>query len=426
MRRSMLLGPAVLALALFAGCGGSDDGDSELWEAIADLRTRDLNVLVLPASEIGSLARGFDVDSGSGPIDNATAADNTINPDDTERDMERKGRISGYSLDYSNPDPGDEDVLQVGTSVSLWEDGDKASTSLNEAIEEFLEYEGEEVDGLVLTRAERFDVDDLGDEAIGMRIEFEVPGLGPVHGTAVYVRLDRLGLNANMIGFSDEDFADDMVSVARKHVQWVTDVVTGELDPDPVEIPEPADPVDPDSDVPPIDDASLQLSDLPGGFVETERGFNTTNPAGIYDFTSSFESTGEYAPVGNSLIASIENNIIVYESTIEAQAFIGVIAGLLEGDSGAEFMLEIFQTEGVPATSVETERRDIDFGDQTVAVIARAETTLGNVVLNFTLVRTGATVTNFIVVADGDTFDLQDLGPIVEDVVDRVVNAGIN
>ncbi len=61
-----------------------------------------------------------------------------------------------------------------------------------------------------------------------------------------------------------------------------------------------------------------------------------------------------------------------------------------------------------------------------MAVIARAETTLGNVVLNFTLVRTGATVTNFIVVADGDTFDLQDLGPIVEDVVDRVVNAGIN
>jgi hypothetical protein len=425
MRRLMLLGPALLAVALFAGCSGSDDGDSELRDAIADLRARDLDVLVLPASEIGSLARGFDVDSGSGPVDNATAADNSINPDDTERDMERKGRISGYGLDYSNPGPGEDDVLQVGTSVSLWEDADKASTSLNEAIAEFLEYEGEEIDGLVLAKAERFEVNGLGDEAVGMRIEMDVPGLGSIYGTAVYVRMDRLGLNANMLGFSSEDYAEDMISLARKHLQWVTDVVTGDLDPDPVEIPEPVDPVDPGPDGPPLDEASLQLSDLPGGFVETERGFNTTNPAGLYDFTSAFESTGEYAEVGNSLIASIENNIIVYESTIEAQAFIGAIAGLLEGDSGAEFMLEIFRAEGVPATSVETERRDIDFGDQTVAVIARAETTLGNVVLNFTLVRTGATVTNFIIVADGDSFDLQDLGPIVEDVVDRVLAAGI-
>lgn len=423
MRKLIVLGPTALLLVMLAACSSSNGGDSELNEAIASLRTRDLDVLVLPASEIGRLARGFQVDPGSGPIDNATAAENSINPDDTERDFERKGRISGYSLDYSNPNAETDGVFQVGTTVSLWEDAAKAAASLKEALEEFQSFEGEEVDGVVLAKVETFNVSGLGDEARGVRIELEVVGFGSFYGTAVYVRMGRLGLNSNLLALDEEDYEQDVVTMARRHVQWVTDVLKGEIDPDPVTIPEP---VEPGPDGPPLDAVSLQASDLPDGFVETERGFNTTNPAGIYDYTSTYESVSEYAPIGNSLIASIENNIIVYDTSIEAQAFIGAIAGLLEGDSGAEFMLQIFQAEGVPANRVETERRDIDFGDQTVAVTARADTDLGNVILSFILVRTGATVTTFIVVGDADTYDLQDIGPIVEDVVDRVVNAGIN
>lgn len=423
MRGLKLLAPAVLAASLLAGC---DDLDSELQEPIADLRSRDLEVLVLAESEIGSLVRGFEIDSGSGPSDNAEAAENSLNPDDTEADMDERGRISGYSLDFTNPSPGEEDVLQVGTTVTLWEDADLASEAFELAVAEFFDYEGEEIEGLTLVSVEEFDPGDIGDEATGLRIEMEVPGLGSIYGTAVYVRLDRLGLNANMIGLGNESFDEDMIELADAHIAWVTDVLTGELDPEPVEIPEPADPVDPDGDAPPLDEVSLQASDLPAGFVETERGFETADPAGLYDYTSAFESVEEYAQVGNSRIASIENNIIVYESTVEAQAFVGAIAGLLEGDSGAEFMLEIFRAEGVPATTVETERRDIDYGDQTVAVSARAETELGNVILSFILTRTGATVTAFIVVGEAENFDLQDVGPIVETVVDRVVAAGVS
>ncbi len=406
-------------LALFAGC---DDLDSELQGPIADLRTRDLDVLVLPESEVGSLVRGFDIDSGSGPSTNADSADSSLNPDDTEADLEEAGRIEGYSLDFTNPSPGDDDVLQVGTSVTLWEDADLASAAFEDAVQEFFDFEGEEVEGLTLVSVEEFDVD-LGDESTGLRIEMEVPGVGSIYGTAVYTRLDRLGLNANMIGLGDESFDEDMIALAETHLDWVTGVLLGELDPDPVEIPEPADPVGPDTGAPPLDQVSLQAEDLPAGFVETERGFETDDQAGLYDYTSAFESVAEYAPIGNSRIASIENNVIVYESAIEAQAFIGAIAGLLEGDSGAEFMLQIFQGEGVPATSVETERRDIDLGDQTVAVSARTETDIGNVILSFILTRTGATVTAFIVVGEAESYDLQDIGPIVEAVVDRVVSA---
>lgn len=430
MRGIKMLAPALLAASLLAGCSSSDSGDSELREAIADLRTRDLDVLVLPESEVGSLVRGFDIDSGSGPSTNADSADSSLNPDDTEADLEEAGRIEGYSLDFTNPSPGDDDVLQVGTSVTLWEDADLASAAFEDAVQEFFDFEGEEVEGLTLVSVEEFDVD-LGDESTGLRIEMEVPGVGSIYGTAVYTRLDRLGLNANMIGLGDESFDEDMIALAETHLDWVTGVLLGELDPDPVEIPEPAapvDPVDPDGDsgAPPLDQVSLQLDDLPTGFIETERGFETADPAGLYDYTSAFESVAEYAPIGNSRIASIENNVIVYESAIEAQAFIGAIAGLLEGDSGAEFMLQIFQGEGVPATSVETERRDIDLGDQTVAVSARTETDIGNVILSFILTRTGATVTAFIVVGEAESYDLQDIGPIVEAVVDRVISAGIN
>lgn len=429
MRGIKMLAPALLAASLLAGCSSSDGGDSELQEAIADLRTRDLDVLVLPESEIGSLVRGFDVDSGSGVSTNADSADSSLNPDDTAADLDERGRIEGYSLDYTNPSPGEEDVLQVGTSITLWEDADLASAALEDAVAEFFDFEGEEMEaGITLVSVEEFDVD-LGDEATGLRIEMEVPGVGSIYGTAVYTRLDRLGLNANMIGLGSESFDEDMIALAETHLEWVTDVLLGELDPDPVEIPQPADPVDPvdpGSDAPPLDQVSLQAGDLPAGFVETERGFETDDPAGLYDYTSAFESVAEYEAIGNSLIGSIENNIIVYESAIEAQAFIGAIAGLLEGESGAEFMLQIFQNEGVPATRVETERRDIDFGDQTVAVSARAETDIGNVILSFILTRTGSTVSNFIVVGEAESYDLQDIGPIVEAVVDRVVAAGIN
>jgi hypothetical protein len=425
MRGLKLLAPAVLAAALLAGCSSSDSGDSELRDAISDLRARDLNVLVLPQSEIGSLVRGFEIDSGSGASDNAEAAENSLNPDDTEGDMDERGRISGYSLDFTNPSPGEEDVLQVGTTVTLWEDADLASEAFELAVAEFFDYEGEEIEGLTLVTVEEFDPGDIGDEATGLRIEMEVPGVGSIFGTAVYVRLDRLGLNANMIGLGSESFDDDMIELAETHLEWVTDVLLGEITPEPVEIPEPVEPLDPGTDAPPLDEVALRSEDLPTGFIETERGFDTDDPAGLYDFTSAFESVEEYAPIGNSLIGSIENNIIVYESTVEAQAFIGAIAGLLEGDSGAEFMLEIFRAEGVPATNVETERRDIDYGDQTVAVSARAQTDIGNVILSFILTRTGSTVTAFIVVGEAESFDLQDIGPIVEAIVDRVVAAGI-
>ena len=68
------LGLLGLSSAIALACGGSDD---KLAEAIEELVSTDLEVMVLTQDEWGSIASDFEIDTDSGPQDNAAAAEDS-------------------------------------------------------------------------------------------------------------------------------------------------------------------------------------------------------------------------------------------------------------------------------------------------------------------------------------------------------------
>jgi hypothetical protein len=419
MRRLGLGGlVAVVVLAGLAACSDSD----EVKERIAELRQRDLPVLVLPQEELGAVARGFVVDPESGPADNDLAAERSLVPGRTGADLERDGRITGYELTYSNDDPASSSaVVQVSTGVSLWTDSNSASSSLERILADFEAREGDTIEGLHLVEVRRFDVGGLGDEATGLVTAFEIPGAGTIYGTAVYTRIDRLGLTAAIISL-DEPHEDDTRRIAETHEQWVRYVLTGEIDPTPIPVPDPV--IPPENGESVLAGVALQLEDLPDGFMVVAQYLDPEG-AGDVDFTREFEAAEGFARIGSSDIVNIQHNIVVFPSRFEAQAFVASIAAILAGDSGAEFLRGFLEAEGVFPDSLTTERIDVDLGDETVVIIAEAETFVADFVLTYIVTRIDTVVSAFIVVGDAHNFELSDIGQFAEIAVDRIVAADI-
>ena len=94
---ALALAPLVLALA---ACGGGD----ELSDALDGLTLNDLSVMVLEQEALGEIADGFEVDEDSGFVSSAEAAENSIDPGDTAQSFESRGRVGGYTLEFTDPD----------------------------------------------------------------------------------------------------------------------------------------------------------------------------------------------------------------------------------------------------------------------------------------------------------------------------------
>ena len=106
--------------------------------------------MVLPKSQLGPAARGLEVKIGSGVQSNAAAAEDTLDPKDTAKQLARGGRISGYSLEY------DElafkglvrgsGVLAVGSSVDLFASAAAAGRYSAKQLRDGARYDGKYVE----------------------------------------------------------------------------------------------------------------------------------------------------------------------------------------------------------------------------------------------------------------------------------------
>jgi len=407
------------ALLLTACGGGGDSTDSELEAALEDLVTGDLATLVLPLDEIGAIGRDMVIDPDSGPRDNARAAESSIDPDDTASDHERAGRLGGFVANYANNAASEpEDVYTITPSVHLYRDADAASAALEDQLADIDEAEGDDRDGVVMEEVERFDAS-VGDESQGITFVAEAGALGTLRGTAVYGRVGRLGFTVGIVAVGDDSREDDVRELAEQQFDWITGVLKGEIDAEPLEVPTP-------TEAPSLGELALQLSDLPPGFDETEAGFETNDPAGEFDYTRSFEASGESAEIGSGTrVISLDNNIIVFGDAVEARAFIAAVSAILEGDTGAEFLANLLADEGLAVENLQVEQRNVDLGDETRVVEASAQTNFGDVVLAFIMSRQGRVVSVFIVTGEAEGWNLADVGPLAELVFARLEAAGL-
>lgn len=121
-----------------------------------------LAIMVLPKSALGSEANGLDVDPGSGFTDNAAAADTTLDPNDSGRQVVRSGRIAGCELTYTDlssaPFARGSGLLSLASSVDLFKSARSADAFITKQLRDARRFRGKRVDfGMSLLASSAFD-----------------------------------------------------------------------------------------------------------------------------------------------------------------------------------------------------------------------------------------------------------------------------
>jgi hypothetical protein len=232
--------------AVLSGCGG---GEADITDR--DISDEELALMVLPQEEFGAEYAGLDLDEdASGFLSNEMAIETDYDGEDERGDIERFGRVNGYTEVYSSPLVGEDDPsasnemgLMLGTGVELLRDADGASGRLEDEIADYQKEFSEEAGAEDVQQRELqvFSPDGVGDEATGLQVEFAVTvdtGLSLLYNaTHVSFRRGRL-VGAIVIGeFNARDRRDEVVALARKLDERIQAVLRGDITPPPATTP---------------------------------------------------------------------------------------------------------------------------------------------------------------------------------------------
>jgi hypothetical protein len=405
-----------------SACGGDD----ELQQALESVAENDLAIMVLPQDELGDEFADLEVDEDSGFVDNEQAADDTVDPDDTADDLEEAGRIDGYELAYTGPAlsalEAGEGIISVTTEVELFEDGGGASGFLAKQIDDFERLEGGELEaGVTLEDVERFAVDGLADEAIGLRQQASF-GDVDMHATLVVFRLDRLVGAATIVRADDADVNSQVEEIAQALDERIEGVLLGEISGTPVPIPEAEEEeatVPPPEGIPDLAAMALSLDDLPAGVSIDREGYVEDE-----DTVASYEREFDLgqARVGSSRFVGLECQMDLYESTLEASAIIAGMESIYAGESVEEFFASFLSGEaGLEATNISVELAPLlDLGDDSFAVHVILETAIGPFEYVFAFFRVDDTIGVVIATSMGDEVDVNDVIPLAETMAERM------
>ena len=177
----------------------------------------------------------------SGYRDNAAAARSTLDPEDTAANLAAQGRIDGYDLEFTNPsaffdaDPMITKPHIALSVVDLYESKDEALASVGRSMVELVRFEGQDLDGVMITDVYQADLPGLGEGGVIGRmnqllVEYEVESTGAfvmwVRGPVVArVLLVTVGLG---------DLGPVAQELARRMDRRIDGVLAGEISATPV------------------------------------------------------------------------------------------------------------------------------------------------------------------------------------------------
>lgn len=182
----------------------------------------------------------------SGYRDNAAAARSTVDPEDTAANLAAQGRIDGYDHEFTNPNAffdADPMVTKPHIALSvvdLYESNEAAIAAVGRSMVELVRFEGQDIDGVMITDVYHADLPDLGESGVIGRmnqllVEYEVESTGAfvmwVRGSVVArVLLVTVGLG---------DLGPVAETLARRMDRRIDGVLAGEISATPV-VPDPA------------------------------------------------------------------------------------------------------------------------------------------------------------------------------------------
>jgi len=320
----------------------------------------------------------FDPDA-SGFADNADAAEDTFDPDDTEADITAAGRITGYDhifSDFSQMFSGSDGVpFLLGTEIHVLKDEDAAAGFLSMLAEEPKRLEDTEIeDGITLRSVETLVPGvALGSESKGYQAEVEFADFGA---WSVYSVLWRRGSAVLLLGFAGAEGSDPGESVWRLAARMdarVNQTLAGEITAVPLaaafEEPEPID----SEDITEPEYRALEqgydlrhLTDLSGllpGFRVSSESFSLDGTE--IGFERDYEPDSISAPVGDSTMMMVGTDFDLFETEFEAAATMGIISAMDPETWADLFALGLASEMGADVDSVEVEKLEVPGNDVT-------------------------------------------------------------
>ena len=214
-----------------SACGGGGEKD------ITDREITDgeLSLMVLPLSDLGSQYAGFELsEDQSGFQSNDKTIENAFDQEDETADVQRFGRVKGYEEDYLSSEGllGGTGPFHISTAVVLHEGADGASGNLKDGVEDAQRAVGSTKEDATLETAEKFSVEDVGQEAAGLfqKGSVEADGGLTFYQTVVGFRQGRLIGAVSITRLDDEDVRDEATALARKLDERILAVLRGEVE----------------------------------------------------------------------------------------------------------------------------------------------------------------------------------------------------
>lgn len=222
-----------VCLAVLSGCGG---GEADV--TAREIGDEELALMVLPQDELGTEYAELELnEDGSGFLSNDEVIAESHDRDDERRDIERFGRVNGYSEAYSTTGGflAGEGLPDVMMGVELLRDSAGASGRLEDEIADYeteLREQAEEEDAQEAD-LRPFSTGGIGDEAVGLQVRFTIPVDGGLklsyYATYVSFRRGRL-VGAVLVGESeDRDRRDEVAALARKLDERIQAVLRGDI-----------------------------------------------------------------------------------------------------------------------------------------------------------------------------------------------------
>jgi hypothetical protein len=227
----MLMTAFAAFLSLMVACGGGGAGEEDGITA-GDISDEQLSQMLLSQSEWGDEYAALEP-SGSLLEDREQRAQHVS--EDEAQDLERFGELKSYQDGYSREEAFEEGTgpLRVGTTVYLFESGKGASDYLEDDIEDLQEAIGEERGLATIQSVDRFAVEGIGDEAVGLQIistYLTEYGLIAVYQTMVSFREGGILAFVSVMRVDNTNLNAEVTALARKLDDRIWDVLGAEVE----------------------------------------------------------------------------------------------------------------------------------------------------------------------------------------------------
>ena len=317
---------ALVAAAFPAGSAGATQVDP-------------LSLIVVPRSELTVLPGAFKIELLSGPTDNARAADDSFDPDDSAAGLTKAGRVSGYALFYGDSSNSalrrGRGLIDAGTTLDLFRTAAQARAFARKTRGDLARVRGRNLDGVVLVSSTTFAVRGLPPSTVGLRIVTRL-GNRRIYSTYVDFQVNRLLLEAAVSRADAISSEEQAAAVARALAQRVVAYATNKLRSPPRRLPRRPAAQQPIPDMPDLSRMVLRAGDL-------GRGTTAVSSQGYVDDVNALASySRQFRTDPRTGLVVVRSSVALERTAAEASGRLLVLRSIFTGREGLDTVISGF------------------------------------------------------------------------------------